>query len=80
LPIISLMSKRLTVIGTMLRPRDRAEKAAATTAFERDVVPLLDQGTIEPIIERVVPLDEANAAYELLASDSTFGKLVLDCG
>jgi NADPH2:quinone reductase len=80
LPIISLMSKRLTVMGTMLRPRDRAEKAAATAAFERDVVPLLDQGTVEPIIERVVPLDEANAAYELLASDSTFGKLVLDCG
>jgi NADPH2:quinone reductase len=79
LPILSLMSKRLTLMGTMLRPRDRVEKAAATAAFARDVVPLLERGTVAPIIDRVVPLDEANDAYELLASDATFGKLVLDC-
>jgi putative PIG3 family NAD(P)H quinone oxidoreductase len=78
-PIISMMSKRLTVMGTMLRPRDRVEKAAATTAFATDVLPLLERGTVAPIIERIVPLEDANDAYELLASDSTFGKLVLDC-
>jgi NADPH:quinone reductase len=77
--IIGLMSKGLTVMGTLLRPRNRTEKAAATTAFASDVVPLLERGAVAPIIERIVALDDANDAYELLASDSTFGKLVLDC-
>jgi hypothetical protein len=27
----------------------------------------------------VLPIDEAFVAYELLASDATFGKVILDC-
>jgi putative PIG3 family NAD(P)H quinone oxidoreductase len=80
IPVVAILAKRLHVIGTVLRARDRAEKAAATDAFVRDVVPLLAERRIEPIVETVVPLDRAADAYELLASDRTFGKVVLDCG
>jgi NADPH2:quinone reductase len=79
LPIMSILGKRLTLIGTVLRGRDVAEKAAATDAFVRDVVPLLADGRIMPIVEATFPLDQANDAYALLESDTTFGKVILDC-
>lgn len=79
LPITAILGKRLTVIGTVLRGRDVAEKAAAVDAFVRDVVPLLADRRIEPIIDATFPLDQADAAYALLESDATFGKVILDC-
>jgi NADPH:quinone reductase-like Zn-dependent oxidoreductase len=74
----ALMFKRLQVFGTMLRGRSAAEKAAATDAFARDVVPLLESGTVSPVIARTLPLDDATEAYDLLAADAVFGSLVLD--
>jgi len=79
LPITLVMGKRLTIIGTVLRARNAAEKAAATEAFVRDVVPLLAAGRVAPVIEQVLPLDRVADAYDLVASDTTFGKVVLDC-
>lgn len=79
LDVLTTMQRRLRIHGTVLRTRNDAEKAAATTAFARDVVPLLASGQIEPVVERVLPLADAEAAYELLASNATFGKVILDC-
>jgi NADPH:quinone reductase len=79
LPIGSILAKRLTVIGTVLRSRDVVEKAAATDAFVRYVVPLLAEGKVAPIVEAVIPLAQADDAYALLQSDTTFGKVILDC-
>jgi NADPH:quinone reductase-like Zn-dependent oxidoreductase len=79
LDVLTTMQRRLRVHGTVLRTRTDAEKAAATSAFARDVVPLLASGRLEPIVERVLPLAQAEAGYELLASNATFGKVILDC-
>jgi NADPH:quinone reductase-like Zn-dependent oxidoreductase len=79
LPIHITMAKRLSIYGTVLRARDADEKAAATAAFVRDVVPLLADGRIAPIVDAVFPLDRAAEAYELVRSDTTFGKVILDC-
>jgi putative PIG3 family NAD(P)H quinone oxidoreductase len=79
LPLMSILAKRLTVIGTVLRGRDVAEKAAATDAFVRDVMPLIAERRVEPIVEATLPLTQAEAAYALLESDTTFGKVILDC-
>ena len=77
LPILSVMQKRLRMFGTVLRPRSVAEKTAATDAFVRDVVPFLAAGTIAPVVEATLPLSDATEAYDLLASDATFGKIIL---
>jgi NADPH:quinone reductase len=79
LSVLSAMSKRLTIAGTLLRPRNEAEKGDAIAGFARDVAPLLADGTIAPVVDDVLPIADAAAAYDRLASDSTFGKLVLDC-
>jgi NADPH2:quinone reductase len=80
LPILTVMHRRLRIFGTMLRARSAAEKAAATSAFARDVVPFLADGTIAPVIDAIMPLSEARAAYDRLASDATFGKIILSTG
>ena len=69
----------MTGVQTCALPISRDEKAAATAAFTADVVPLLATGALAPIVETVLPLAEAETAYELLASDATFGKVILDC-
>ena len=74
----AMLTKRLRVFGTTLRGRSVEEKAAATAAFTRDVVPWLADGTVVPVVARTLPLDDGPAAYELLASDAVFGGIVLD--
>lgn len=78
LDILSVMGKRLTITGTVLRARSATEKAAAMWAFGHEVVPLLAAGTVRPIVDQTLPLDEFGAAYERLASDRSFGKVILD--
>lgn len=78
LPIHLVMSKRLTLVGTVLRARSLAEKATATEAFATETARWWDDSTLRPIVDRVVPLADAPSAYELVASDSTFGKVILD--
>jgi len=34
-------------------------------------------GVLRPVTERIFPLGEAQAAYDLVGSDTTFGKVVL---
>lgn len=76
--LLHLMTKRLEVRGTVLRSRPAHEKAAATHAFAGHVLPPLSAGAVRPVIEAVLPLDRAQEAYDLVASDATFGKVVLD--
>jgi NADPH:quinone reductase-like Zn-dependent oxidoreductase len=79
LRVLAAMNKRLTIIGTVLRNRSTDEKAAATAAFARDVVPLLEQGRVAPVVDTIMPIEDASKAYDLVASDATFGKVLLDC-
>lgn len=73
----AVLSKRLTIRGTVMRSRPAAEKAAATEAFARDVLPLLASGQVRPVVDRVFPLEKIREAHELLESNRTFGKVVL---
>ncbi|CAN5681961.1 zinc-binding dehydrogenase [soil metagenome] len=75
-----VMRNRLTIMGTVLRTRPDHEKAAATEAFAREVVPLLERKALRPVIERVLPLQRGAEAYDLVRSDGTFGKVVLEPG
>jgi putative PIG3 family NAD(P)H quinone oxidoreductase len=78
LEIGTVMSKRLRIHGTVLRARTTEEKTAATDAFAHDVLPLLADGTVRPVVAETFPLEAATDAYETLAADAVFGKIVLD--
>jgi putative PIG3 family NAD(P)H quinone oxidoreductase len=72
-----LLVKRLQVRGTTLRARNLEEKAAAVRAFEKSVLPHLASGRMKTVIDRVYPLAEAAEAHRYLASNESFGKVVL---
>jgi NADPH:quinone reductase len=71
------MAKRLTIKGTVLRSRTSEEKARAVRRFAAEVVPLLASGQLRPVIDGTYALAEASTAYHRLASNETFGKIVL---
>lgn len=73
----TLMTKRLRIVGTMMRSRTYEEKLEATRAFERDVLPLLASGSVKVPVDRVFKLDEASAAHRYVEENRNFGKVVL---
>lgn len=73
----AILTKRVMIRGTVLRSRPAREKAAATEAFARDVLPLLERGEVRPVIDRSFPLERISEAHALLESNETFGKVVL---
>lgn len=72
-----VMVKRLTVTGSTLRPRSAALKARIAEGLRRDVWPLLDAGTVRPVIHATFPLAEASAAHTLMESSAHLGKIML---
>jgi NADPH:quinone reductase-like Zn-dependent oxidoreductase len=73
-----VLGKRLTIVGTVLRARPLEEKILATRAFAAQVVPLLERGTVRPVVDRVFPLTQIADAHHYLESNATFGKVVID--
>ncbi|MDH3494732.1 MAG: NAD(P)H-quinone oxidoreductase [Acidobacteriota bacterium] len=74
------LTKRIKIIGTLLRSRTVEEKASAVRAFEKDVLPLIAEGTIEPFVDRIYPIGQVAAAHSYLESNASFGKVVLEVG
>jgi NADPH:quinone reductase-like Zn-dependent oxidoreductase len=72
-----MMVKRLRVIGSTLRARSVAAKSAVIDRLRDEVWPHIDSGVIRPIIEAVIPVEEADRAHALVAEDQTVGKVVL---
>jgi len=72
-----LLVKRLTVRGSVLRGRTLHDRRAVVQAVRTEVWPRVASGEIRPILHRVFPADEADQAHALLASNRTFGTLVL---
>jgi NADPH:quinone reductase len=79
LDLRAVLGKRASITGTVLRSRTLEEKVAAARGFARDVLPLLEAGTVVPVIDRVLALEDAARAHEVVAADRTFGKVVLRC-
>jgi len=72
-----VLAKRLRIIGSTLRARPLESKAAVMTSLEQNVWPRIERGEIDPIVDTVMEISEAGAAHDLVASDNTFGKVVL---
>jgi NADPH:quinone reductase-like Zn-dependent oxidoreductase len=73
-----LLNKRLRVSGTVLRSRPLEEKAAATRAFEKALLPYFARGAVVPVIDRVFPLSEAAKAHAYMETNANVGKIVLE--
>src|ERR1700688_3307729 len=77
LDLEALLRRRLRIIGSVLRARSRDEKTRLVAGFEAFAVPRLRAGRLRPVVDRVLPLDDAALAYTALANGGGFGKIVL---
>lgn len=77
LNLAPLMVKRQTITGSTLRPQSTAQKAAIAEALQREVWPLLEQGTVKPIIDTVFSLADAADAHAMMESNQNIGKILL---
>ncbi len=78
LDIGRLLVKRIRVVGSTLRSRDDSSKAEIITQLKQRIWPLFDSGAIKPIIHSRFPIEEADAAFALVASNQTIGKVILE--
>ncbi len=78
LSLAPLMHKRLTVTGSALRPRSVAQKTIIAHALRERVWPLLEEGTVKPVIHETFPLKQAEQAHRLMESGMHIGKIVLE--
>lgn len=73
-----LLSKRATILGSSLRPRTNAEKAAIASALRAAVWPLLDaRDPIAPVVDSVFTFSDAARAHARLESSEHIGKIIL---
>ena len=74
---VSLMAKRLTFTGSTLRPRSAQDKAQIANELHAQVWPLLEVGTVSPVIHQVFDLKDAAKAHALMESSQHIGKIML---
>jgi NADPH:quinone reductase len=72
-----VMAKRLTLTGSLLRPRTVAEKAEIARSLETRVWPLFEAGNCKPVIFKTFPLADAAGAHRLMETSQHVGKIVL---
>ncbi len=73
-----ILARRLQVIGTAMRSQPTENRAAITHRYRDGVEPLLIEGRISTVIDRVFPLRDAADAHRYMEANKNFGKIVLD--
>ena len=76
----TVMTRRLTITGSTMRPRTAAQKGAIAGALRTKVWPVLEAGRAGPVIHAVFPLDRAADAHRLMESSAHIGKIMLSVG
>lgn len=75
-----MMTKRLTLTGSTLRPQSDLAKARIAAELREAVWPLLDAGRIAPVMDSEYALEEASDAHARMESSGHIGKIVLRVG
>lgn len=75
-----IMVKRLTITGSTMRPRTVEEKRAIRDDLLSEVWPLLEAGTVAPLIYRTFAFEEVVEAHRLMETSSHIGKIMLTIG
>lgn len=72
-----LLERRATVLGTTLRSRPLAQKAAIMAEVRRHLWSLVAAGAVRPVVHTQVPFAQAAHAHQLMESGAAFGKILL---
>jgi putative PIG3 family NAD(P)H quinone oxidoreductase len=72
-----LMSKRVKLEGTLLSARSDQYKADLAADLHRDVIPLIADGTIAPIIDTTFDFADLPDAHRHMEADKNLGKIIV---
>ena len=73
----ALHSKRLTLFGVSNKKRSADQKAEHVPAFKQQILPLIEQGKIPTLVDRVLPFGELIQAKNMMEAGEHIGKIVL---
>lgn len=74
----ALMMRRATLTGSTLRPRSNMFKALLAQEIAANAWPLVAEGKLRPVMDRIFPLTEAGAAHARMEAGEHVGKIVLE--
>jgi len=72
-----LMTKRGSIMSTTLRARPAKQKASIVAAVRDHVWPLVEAGTVRPVIDREIPMPQAAEAHRIMTASGHTGKIIL---
>jgi NADPH:quinone reductase-like Zn-dependent oxidoreductase len=72
-----MMTRRLTLTGSTLRPQSDLSKARIAESLQAQVWPLLSAGKIAPVIDSCFDLSAAVEAHVRMETSAHIGKIVL---
>ena len=72
-----VLSKRLTLTGSMLRPQSDAQKGAIAAECAATLWPMIARGVLRSHVHATFSLSEAGAAHALMESSQHMGKIAL---
>lgn len=72
-----MLTKRLSVHATTLRSRPVDEKAAIVAGVYEQVWPLVEDGSIRPVVDRSIPMRNAAEAHSVMETSAHTGKILL---
>ena len=73
----TLMTRRLTMTGSTLRPQSDLAKAKIAEELREKVWPLLDAGKIAPVMDSEYAFEDAREAHARMETSGHIGKIVL---
>ncbi len=77
LDLRALLGKRATVHGAGLRSRSPQQKAAIVAEAQNAIWPMIEAGSVRPVIDTVLPLEDAARAHQLMDDSGHIGKILL---
>ena len=80
LNMMEVMTRRLTMTGSTLRPQSDLAKAKTADQLRNKVWPLLTAGTVAPVMDQEFALADAADAHRRMETSEHIGKIVLRVG
>ena len=72
-----VMRKRARLLGSTLRARSRAEKAAIVGRFRREILPAFASGALRVPVDSVFPAPRAAEAFQRMRENHNVGKILI---
>ena len=77
LDLSTVLSKRLTLKGTVLRSRTFSEREELTAAFNQRILPLFESGLLRPNVDSIYPAEQIREANLRMERNENFGKVIV---